>query len=229
MAIMATAAQDQPVAQDQPAAPSESGHRSWFGFHSRKSKSKHEDQPPASAQDDNLPWFGGGGHKIRRHHIDTRMYRINYGQYGWLVVVRTDAFTGDVQCFVSTRKSATQDRVTYADRTLGFAFDTYVDPNTTWFRADDNPAQRLSAVYPTLYARGQVVPPRSLDNLTKTTVLIPMESVEGADHIKIRIDDKVKPRTFRLIGFSEALETATAHGCVDGHYVRQPFPSSPLF
>ena len=188
-----------------------------------------QDQSAKPPEHKILPWFGGNAHKIHRHQIDTTMHKIHYGQYGWQVVVRTDAFTGEINCFVSTLKTATQDRVTYADGTLGFAFDTYVDPNTTWFRADDNPAQPLNSVYPTLYARGQVVPPRSLDNLSKSTVLIPMESVEGADHIKIRIDEKVRPRTFRLIGFKEALATAQASGCTDGHYVRQPFPRQNLF
>lgn len=200
MAIMATAAQDAP-SQDAPtqdaAAPVEKHHLG-------------------------LPWIHFP-HSVHRRHLDTKMHKINHGKYGWQVVVRTDSFTGEISCFISSRKTATQDRITYAGRTLGFAFDSYVDPNTTWFRADDNPAQKLSDVYPTLYARGQVVPPRSLDNLSKTIVLIPMESVEGADHVLIRTDDRSRPRSFKLIGFKEALTTAQANGCTEDHYVRQPF------
>lgn len=169
------------------------------------------------------PWFGDGAHKIHRQRLDTKMHKINHGKYGWLVVVRTDSFTGQITCFISSRKTAIQNRITYAGRTLGFAFDGYVNPNTTWFRADDNPAEKLSEVYPTLYARGQVVPPRNLDNLSKTIVMIPMESVEGADHIYIRPDDKSKPREFRLIGLKEALGTARDNGCTEDNYVREPF------
>ncbi len=170
------------------------------------------------------PWFHfKHDARPKRHRVDTRVHKINHGQYGWQVVVRSDAFTGEIDCFISSRKTAIQDRITYAGRTLGFDFDGYVDPNTTWFRADDNPAQRLSSVYPTLYARGQVVPPRSLDNLSKTTVLIPMESVEGADHVLIRPEDNARPRSFKLIGFKEALQTAQDNGCTEDHYVRKPF------
>lgn len=207
MAIMATAAQDS-GAQDTSAPAS--------------SPDAQESEASSGGYQRIPPWFHFP-HKIHRQRLDTKMHKINHGKYGWQVVVRTDAFTGEISCFISSRKTATQDRITYAGRTLGFGFDDYVDPNTTWFRADDNPAQKLSDVYPTLYARGQVVPPRSLDNLSKTIVLIPMESVEGADHVMIRTDDKSKPRSFKLIGFKEALATAQANGCTEDHYVRHPF------
>ena len=122
-----------------------------------------------------------------------------------------------------------QDRITYAGRTLGFTFDSYVNPNTTWFRADNNPAQKLTSVYPTLYARGQVVPPRSIKNLSKTEVLIPMESLEGADYVVIRIGDHDKPREFRLLGFKEALDNAAARGCTEDSFVRDTSSRPHLF
>ena len=157
-----------------------------------------------------------------RHH-DFGLRKKNVGKYGWQVWIRTDNFTNKITCYVASLQTASQGRVTYADDTLGFEIKGYADPNTTWFMADGNPAQKLSSVWPTLYGRGQAVPQMGTNNLDHTIVLIPMESVLGSDHVYIRTRDKDKPKTFRLIGLQEALQAARDNGCTEGNYVRDKF------
>jgi len=171
-----------------------------------------EPAPPARHH-----WFSSA------HRHDFSLRKKNVGKYGWQVWIRTDNFTGKIKCYVASLKSATQGRVTYADNTLGFELKGYADPNTTWFMADGNPAQKLSSVWPTVYGRGQAVPPMSVANLDRTIVLIPMESVLGSDHVFIRTTDTAKPKSFRLIGLEDALRAARDNGCTDGNYVRDPF------
>ena len=160
---------------------------------------------------------------LRLHRHDLNLRKKNVGQYGWQVWVRKDNFTGEIKCYVASLKTATQGRVTYADGTMGFEVKGYADPNTTWFLADGNPAQKLSSVYQTVYGRGQAVPPMSTSNLDRTIVLIPMESVMGADKVWLRTSDKEKPKAFRMIGFPEALQAARDNGRTDGNYVRDKF------
>jgi len=154
---------------------------------------------------------------------DDRIRQRSDHHYGWSVTVRNDGFTGEVTCYIASRQTYMQNRITYADGALGFQFDKHVNTARTWFRVDDQPARKWTSVFAELNARHIAVRPLHDYNQTATLVLIPLDEIGDGQAVYIRASDDDKPKRFRLTGFREAKANAEANGCTEDSFRRPDF------
>lgn len=137
-----------------------------------------------------------------------------FSSHGWVYSVTRDRFTGQVRCRLDRRFWPTGRSIGYTRDALAFRVGSSVNTLEAWYRIDGGPARPWQRLYPTLVERGLEVESGPLDNPTGGTVLLPISELIGAHEVTIRTAPGARPAQFDVRGFSEALLSARARGCV---------------
>jgi len=127
----------------------------------------------------------------------------------WTAKIRTDRFTGEVNCSLSAR------RISFHRDTLVFHLGRDVDTSQAVFRVDGAAAQNVREPRLENETHGFFLNQGPVENPSGGEVALPASIVRGAKRVDIRDTSKHPPRAFDLSRFPEALAAAKAAGCKD--------------
>ncbi len=143
-----------------------------------------------------------------------------WSQSGWVIAVRSDPFTGTVQCQLHRDQLVDDHEISYADGTVGVRHQLQANAANIWFRVDNQPAQPWTSVYRDLMDKGLTVVPYRAGYETDDMLLIPLEQIASGSRLTLRLSGKGKSESFNISGLGEAVEASKRVGCTDGNYVR---------
>lgn len=130
----------------------------------------------------------------------------------WHIDTTRDRFTGRAECRVY-QGSRTRPSVSYARKTLAFAFPRSRNTLMADFQVDRGPVRPWTSVTPSLTAAGATMANTSMTNPTQGYVILPVALLANATTVTIRSRPKDRPRTFSIGGLGDAIASARRLGC----------------
>jgi len=135
-----------------------------------------------------------------------------YGEGGWILKVRADAFTRQTMCELVNRNGNHPD-VTVAPGALSFHFKPKLDTYGAWYTVDHGAPQAWRDQSAALIHIGAMAQAERLDNSTGGVVVIPMAQLTGASLVEVRPTPRATPKAFRLASLWKVIASADGLGC----------------